>query len=181
MLFAAAPHRSQGKRACSLFVMKAQTAALPKALHSTQTLPHVLQTGCSVLATSTNTALFHSTRLIQCDRFSMIHSVCTQSLGTGWMFREQSLERVPSAFVAAVPAARRGSSCPLADHVVSGTETLADEHMVPSPQTMTCLSCPPALTRFMSTSAVDQPGRQSQSGQSTAAPERAEPDRKHSV
>lgn len=39
----------------------------------------------------------------------------------------------------------------------------------------------PALTRFMSTTVVDQPGRQSQSELSTAAPERAEPGRKHSV
>lgn len=83
-------------------------------------------------------------RLIQCDRFSMIHSARTQTLGRdgclegGWTGRE----RVPAAFVAAGShrAAREGERHALGrtDRAVSRTETLADEHMVASPKTMAC-------------------------------------------
>lgn len=69
-----------------------------------QTPLWVLQIGQSVLATSTNTALFTSARLIQCSRFSMIHSVCTQSLA-----QDGGSETIPSTFVVVVVrAAKRG-------------------------------------------------------------------------
>ena len=83
-VFTVVLHKRQGEHdwlfcvcdgACSVPDV-AQTAVPPKALRRTQTLPRELQTGHGVLATSTNTALFHSARLIQCDRFSMIHLAC---------------------------------------------------------------------------------------------------------
>lgn len=119
----------------------------------------------------------HSMWQIQYDSFS-VYTIT----GTGGMFRERVLERVPSAFVVAVRAARRGSSYPLADRVVSRTETLADENMVPSPQTMACLSCPQPWFRSCGRLLMSsQSCSQSQSELSAAAPVRTQPVYRHSV
>lgn len=102
------------------------TNTASRASDRTQRAVH-LHKHCSVPFSTT-----HSMRQIQSDSPS-VYTIT----GTAWMFREQSLERVPSAFVVVVQGgaggvlARRGRSCPL-----------ADEHMVPSPPTMACLSCP---------------------------------------
>lgn len=186
MLPAAALHRSQGGNDCLFSVRDegcsvpdvVQTAAQPKAPHSTQTHYKCFRQ---------DTVCYPPPQILLCsiqhDLFNATDSVwfiwCVTITFTGWMFREQALERVPSAFCC---FCARGSSCPLADHVVSKKETLADEHMVPSPQTMACLSCPQL---WVSSSQwlllTSQACRQSQMEPSTAAPERVEPGCKNSV
>lgn len=108
-----------------------QTAVPLGAPQSITTLSRLLRTAHSVLASSikhcpvSTSSTSHSERQIQYDSSSG-----DTITGTAWIFTDRDLDRVPSDFVFHVPVVH---------HVVRDA---ADEHVVLSPRTMACLSCP---------------------------------------
>lgn len=113
------------------------TSAASRASVRTQRAVH-LHKHCSVPFNTT-----HSMRQIQSDS-SSVYTIA----GTAWMFREQSLERLPSAFVVAVRACQEGPVMP------SGRRA----HGAVTPKTgMSQLSA--ALSRFVGMTVAEQPVR----------------------
>lgn len=112
------------------------TNTASRASDRTQRAVH-LHKHCSVPFSTT-----HSMRQIQSDSPS-VYTIT----GTAWMFREQSLERVPSAFVVAVRACQEGPVMP------SGRRA----HGAVTPNNgMSQLSA--ALSQFTGMTVVEQPG-----------------------
>lgn len=175
-MFAVALHRSDGEADRSLSVMEAVLfLMLYKQLcrPSKHSNPSVLQTGHGMLASSTNTALFHpathSGWFIQWEH-------------NHWYSMDVYRSRVKSFCCCCARLPGGAGHDPVADHVVSRSETLADELTVPSPRTMACLSCPRLWVGSCWWLLLSsQSCCQSQSELSTAAPERAEPGCKHGV
>lgn len=145
-----------------------QTAGAPQTI---KILSRPLQTAHSVLASSikhcpvSSSSTTHSERQIQYDSSSW-----DTITGTAWIFTDWDLDRVPSDFIFHVP---------VVDHVVRDA---ADEHVVLSPRTMACLSCPQLWVSLCWWLLLNsQRCCPSQSDLSRATPERVEPGGKHSI